>query len=299
MIEKIIGHNQIVNFFDKVIDNVNLSHAYCFVGPEHVGKRKVAEYLASKILEVKIEKLYYNFDFVFVDQELDEKTEKTKKDITVKQIRILRDQLSKRSYSGGYKVAIINNAEKMNSEAANALLKTLEEPAEKTIILLLTKDEKQLPETIISRSQIINFFPVKNEDIKSELEKKYEKEQVEEVIELANGLPGLAIEWLENKEIFVEYKKEIMRFKSLFGEPFYKKLSIVEDLFGDKTDHIATRQHLLEVLDIWQIELINNHNKIKNANNVFLQDQIFSTKDLLLKNVHPRLLVENILLNIP
>ncbi len=299
MTEKIIGHNQIVNFFTKVIDNVSLSHAYCFVGPEHVGKRKVAEYLASKILEVKIEKLYYNFDFVFVDQELDEKTEKTKKDITVKQIRLLRDQLSKRSYAGGYKVAIINNAEKMNSEAANALLKTLEEPAEKTIILLLTKDEKQLPETIISRSQIINFFPVKNEDIKFELAKKYEKEKVAEVVELCNGLPGLAIKWLEDKEIFNEYKKEINRFKSLFGEPFYKKLSIVEDLFGDKTDHIATRQYLLKVLDIWQLELINNYSKNKNVNHVFLQDQIFSTKNLLLKNVHPRLLVENILLNIP
>ena len=124
--------------------------------------------------------------------------------------------------------AIINNAEKMNSEAANALLKTLEEPAEKTIILLLTKDEKQLPETIISRSQIINFFPVKNEDIKFELAKKYEKEKVAEVVELCNGLPGLAIKWLEDKEIFSEYKKEINRFKSLFGEPFYKKLSIVK-----------------------------------------------------------------------
>lgn len=299
MIEKIIGHNQIINFFDKVIDNASLNHAYCFVGSEHVGKKKLAEYLASKILGVEIKKLNSNFDFVFVDQEIDEKTDKTKRDITVKQIRTLREQLSKRSYGGGYKVAIIDNAEKMNSEAANALLKTLEEPAEKTIIFLLTKDEKQLPETILSRSQLINFFPVANDEMKKSLGDCYDQKKVEEAVGLANGLPGLAIQWLENGEIFDDYKKEIVRFKSLFGEPFYKKLSIVEDLFGDKTDHIAARQHLLEVLNIWQMELLKDRENIADAKNVFLQDQIFYTKDLLLKNVHPRLLVENILLNIP
>ncbi len=299
MIEKIIGHSQVINFFDKVIDNAGLSHAYCFVGEEHLGKRKVAEYLASKILEVVPAKLYTNFDFVFVDQEIDEKTEKTKRDITVKQIRDLREQLSKRSYAGGYKVAIIDNAEKMNNEAANALLKTLEEPAHKTIIFLLTKDEKQLPETIISRCQLINFFPIANQEMINNLTEVYDKNCVSEVVDLANGLPGMAINWLENKESLVEYKKEIQRFRSLFGEPFYKKLSIVDDLFGDKTDHIAARQHLLEVLDIWQIELLKHKEKIDNVKNVFLQDQIFFTKDLLLKNVHPRLLVENILLNIP
>jgi len=297
MIEKIIGHHQIINFFDKVIDNANLSHAYCFVGLEHLGKRKVAEYLASKILEVDNKKLYQNFDFVFVNQEIDEKTEKTKRDITVKQIRELREQLSKRSYGGGFKVAIIDNAEKMNSEAANALLKTLEEPADRTIIFLLTKDEKQLPETIISRCQLINFFPVHPRDIKTNLAEFYDEELVEEVANLSGGLPGLAINWLKNKEMLADYKKEIQRFHSLFGEPFYKKLAIVEDLFSDKTDHIAARQHLLEVLDIWQSDLMKEN--LEATKNVSLQDQIFTTKDLLLKNVHPRLLIENILLNIP
>ena len=299
MIDEIIGHNQVINFFNKVIDNVSLNHAYCFVGSEHLGKRRMAEYLASQILEVKLEKLYTNFDFVLVEQEVDEKTEKTKRDITVKQIRELREKLSKRSYSGGYKVAIIDNAEKMNSEAANALLKTLEEPADKTIIFLITKDEKQLPETIISRCQLINFFPVSKIEMKKKLCEIFDKNKMDEVIEFSNGLPGLAINLLENEEIFEDYKNEIQRFRSLLGEPFYQKLAIVEDLFGDKTDHIATRQHLLEVLDIWQIELMKNQNQIDNNKNIILQEQIFLTKDLLLKNVHPRLLVENILLNIP
>lgn len=297
MIEKIIGHNQIINFFNKVIDNAGLSHAYCFVGAEHLGKRKVAEYLASQILGTVPEKLSANFDFVLLEQEVDEKTEKTKRDITVKQVRELRGQLSKRSYGGGYKVAIIDNAEKMNGEAANALLKTLEEPAEKTIVFIITKDEKELPETILSRCQSINFFPVAKEEMTENLKKYFDSERVEEVIALSNGLPGLALDWLNNDEIFSAYKEEIIRFQSLFGEPFYKKLALVDDLFGDKTDHIAARQHLLEVLSIWQIELMKK--KIEYSGNVELQDQIFSAKDLLLKNVHPRLLVENILLNIP
>lgn len=293
--EKIIGHNQIINFFDKVIDNASLSHAYCFVGLEHLGKRRVAEYVASKILETSLEKLSSNFDFVLLEQEIDEKTEKTKRDITVKQIRELRSQLSKRSYSGGYKVAIIDDAEKMNSEASNALLKTLEEPTEKTVIFLITKDENQLPATILSRCQLINFFPVSQMEMETLLKNNYGI-NVEEVVGMSNGLPGLAISWLENMEMFSDYKEEIIRFRSFFGQPFYKKLALVDDLFGDKTDHVATRQHLLEVLDIWQIELMKK--KTDDIKNVFLQDQIFLTKDLLLKNVHPRLLVENILLNI-
>ena len=293
--KSIIGHSRIIDFFTKVVDNAALSHAYCFVGLEQVGKCTVAEYLASKLLQVEENKLTSSPDFVFVGQEKDEKTDKTKKDISVKQIRILREQLAKKSYFGGYKVAIIDQAEKMNAEASNALLKTLEEPTGKTIIFLLTNDESKLPETILSRVQIINFSLVSNEELRKGLLDK-EVENIDEIIGFSRGLPGLALDLSNDQEKFIAYKKEVKRFTDLFGIPFHEKLALVEELFGDKTDHIATRQNLSRILDIWQYELRDR--EVENKQKVFLQDQIYLAKEMLGKNIHPRLLVENILLNI-
>jgi len=68
-------------------------------------------------------------------------------------MRELREYLSRSSYSGGYKISIINNAEKMNKEAANGLLKTLEEPPSHAIFILATTEAHKMIPTIQSRCQ--------------------------------------------------------------------------------------------------------------------------------------------------
>ena len=65
-----------------------------------------------------------------------------------------------KSYEGGYKILIVWMAEKMNTSAANKLLKLIEEPPNKTILLLLAEDEEQIINTIRSRCQILNFPPL-------------------------------------------------------------------------------------------------------------------------------------------
>src|SRR3989338_5352991 len=97
----VIGHAKILDFFDKVIANGNLSHAYCFVGPAQVGKCTVAKYLAAKLLKVAPEKLSTQPDFTLVKQELNEKTGKTKQNIDIDQIRDLCAALSRYSFLGG------------------------------------------------------------------------------------------------------------------------------------------------------------------------------------------------------
>ena len=313
---KIIGHDKILNFFAKVKQAGKFSHAYCFVGPEQVGKKRIAEEISANLLKTERNKLAINGDYNLVEQLFDEKSQKTNKDINVVQIRELRDYLTRYSYYGGYKVAIIDNAEKMNVEAANAFLKTLEEPTKKTILFIITHDETQLPDTIISRCQTIYFQPVKKDLLINYLKDKVDANKIDEMVRLSQGLPGKIITWLEDKIDFEWQKQEVLRFQSLLGKPFYKKNQLINDLYGDKSDHIATRQQLQKVLSVWQIlirdiflqqvglDKLNiyhlNNNKIWSKKLINqLEKDIQETKSLLEKNIHPKLLVENILLNLP
>ncbi len=314
--EEIIGHEKVLEFFTKVMANNQLSHAYCFVGQNGVGKKRVAEWLAAKILGVTEEKLKATPDYILVERLFDEKEGKTKKDIIVEQIRDLRGILARSAFLGGNKVALIDQAELLNKEGANAFLKNLEEPTAKTTIFLLTDNEKELPETIRSRCQIIYFYPVPREKILAALLKKgVEKTRAEELSRLSRGLPGLALNWLNQPEEWEVYQKETNRFLSLLGKSFYLKLQAVEDLFGDKTDHVATREKLQIILSNWQllvrdIFLKDNgleiyslqkvvEKKINSQELLEIEEKIFLARDWLEKNIHPRLLVEQILLELP
>jgi len=258
-----IGHRTILAFFDKVIKNGNLSHAYCFVGSEDAGKREVVNEISSRLLNTTVEKLITQPDFYVVEQVFDEKKEKTKKDISVDQIRDLREYLSRRAYLSGWKIALIDKAEKMNLEAANALLKTLEEPKEKVVLFLLVKDEADLPETVLSRCQVIYFSP-----------------------------PA-------KSNLYETRKEEFERFSSLIRKPFFEKIKIVEDLFGDKTDHIVARENLQEVLDVWLLSVRDSIQTWPKENVLGVENKIQEAKIMLNQNIHPRLLVENILLAMP
>lgn len=293
---EIIGHSKILNFFDKVIENDNLSHAYLFVGPDAVGKKTIAHEIGARLLKTTREKLNTSPDYNFTTQLFDEKTGKTKKNIIIAQMRELREYLARRSYMGGYKIAIIDGADKMNIEAANALLKTLEEPSEKTVLFLITDNDAALPTTIRSRCQTIHFSLLPEDLLKNISDD-------EEKVELSQGRPGRLIDWQENEEEFLNYKKEIDRFNSLFNKPFFEKIKSIEELFGDKSDHIGTRENLDNTLSIWQSQvrkkMLTDLGDAGNKNFLQVEKNILKARMLLKQNIHPRLLIENVLLSMP
>ncbi len=84
--------------------------------------------------------------------------------------------LSLKSYEGGYKVMLIWMAEKMNTAAANKLLKLIEEPPNKTVFILIAEDEEQIINTIRSRCQLLHFPPLAEDDVKDGLVKQYDLE---------------------------------------------------------------------------------------------------------------------------
>lgn len=312
-----IGHENILHFFDQVIAHGNLSHAYCFVGQDGVGKRAMARAIAAKLLGVEEKKLNTQPDYTEIGQEVDEKTGKLRRDIIIKQIRDCISFLSLSSFLGSYKITVIDAAEKMNSEAANAFLKTLEEPSGKSILFLLTADDRALPRTIRSRCQMIYFPPAPTLLIQQSLEERgLSLNEAEEMARLSRGLPGQALAWLEDRAGYQEYKNEVIRFASLWGKPLYDKIQTAEDLFGDKENHIAGRERLGNILGMWEIavrdmflhvfgadsrrvHVVETKDPVNSHSLLAIAHRIENARRLLRQNVHPRLLVEEILLAIP
>lgn len=298
----IVGHKVVLDFFEKVKSIDRLSHAYCFVGPKNIGKFTIAKFLSAQLLGLPVEKIFTSPDLFLLEQSIKAKTGKLGKDISIDQVRGLVSFLSQHSFLGGYKIAIIDNADLLSVAASNALLKTLEEPRSKTIIFLITDDEKKILPTILSRCQSIYFSTVSDNIIENFLDKNnLEKERKDYILKYSCGLPGIAVKLTIDEDYYLGHSKEVSRFEDLFGKFFYEKLKIVEELFGDKKDHVQARNHLQEVLRIWQVSLHNflKSNKLEKMATLNLYNGIVKANNLLVKNVHPRLLIENILLQIP
>lgn len=101
--------------------------------------------------------------------------------IKIEDVRIIKKELSLKPYLGKNKMAIINNAENMTVEAANAFLKVLEEPSESVIIILVTTDPSLLLPTIVSRTQVINFGLVLGKNGSINFKKSIESGALEEL----------------------------------------------------------------------------------------------------------------------
>lgn len=131
-------------------ENQRLSHAYLLSGIPGLGKTDFALAFAQKVLGSDP---HQHPDFIFIQPE--EKSHSIKID----QIRALTDVLSRTAHRGSYQVALISPADAMPTGAANALLKTLEEPQGNVLILLVDNQTHSLPKTILSRCQKIAFYP--------------------------------------------------------------------------------------------------------------------------------------------
>ncbi|MDR1086722.1 MAG: DNA polymerase III subunit delta' [Endomicrobium sp.] len=186
MFENILGQKKVKEILSSQIKNAKLAHAYIFMGQDGVGKRLMAQEIA-KVLNCatnnfnkgetyacgvcssceKINKGIHP-DLHFVDfakqAELEQSDLDKQKAIKIETIRHMQKEASTKAHEGKYKVFIIDPAEKMNIAAANSLLKTLEEPPENTVILLIAKHKETIPKTIVSRSQVL-FFQALSQDI--------------------------------------------------------------------------------------------------------------------------------------
>lgn len=313
----IIGHKKIVEFLDKSAENNRLVHAYLFIGPEHVGKTTVATWFADKILNQDSKN---HPDFIFIERERDEKTEKLNKNIKIEKIRDLIGRLGMTSFLNSYKIALIPEAEALNSASANSLLKTIEEPKGKTVIILCAESCENLLPTIVSRCQIINFSLVKKDEIyKILLKSGVSENQAKNFSRLSFGRPGIALNFLQDEESFKLYQAEIENCCDLIKSNLSDRFLKLEDYFKEKVSLLDRVEQLNKILWIWSSlfrdVLYIKEGSSENISNYFFVERlkevsvglsgnhvsnilksIEKTREYLSNNVNPRLALENLIL---
>jgi DNA polymerase-3 subunit delta' len=185
------------NAFSAAVDNDRLSHAYLVEGPQGLGKLHLAFRMAARVLGVAWPAEdppipLPHPDLLWVTLETGDDG-KQKKQIGIHQVRETCAELAMTSHGGGWKVAVIWPAEALNPYSANALLKTLEEPTPRTLLLLVRSRMDTLPATIASRCQRIRISPPPREEALRWLEARGRQGDWHALLELAGGAPLMAL----------------------------------------------------------------------------------------------------------
>jgi len=222
----IIGHQPILEFLKKGIKNKRLAHAYLFIGSAHLGKKTVALEFIRMLNGQEIDQAVHP-DILIVEPEvIDKNGVKKELAISIDQARKIQHQMSLFPYQADYKIVLINQAEKMTIEASNCLLKTLEEPFGQAILILITTDRQLLLPTIVSRCQTVKFLPVAEKEIKKRIKDP-------KIIRLANGRPGLAIQYLENPTLLQAQDKIINQLEKLIRADLNERYQYIEGIAKD------------------------------------------------------------------
>lgn len=189
----------------EALDGGRMGHALLVCGPAMLGKRAVVERLAARVLgaggEARTAALVAagtHPDLHVVGLEPNREG-RLRSEIVIEQIRDLSEKLSLTPQFGGAVVAIIDPADALNAAAANALLKTLEEPQPGRYLWLVTANPSRLPATIRSRCQRLEFrLPPRTEALEWLRAQGHDAAAADEALDAARGHPGLADAWLRD-----------------------------------------------------------------------------------------------------
>ncbi|MBD2131054.1 DNA polymerase III subunit delta' [Sphaerospermopsis sp. FACHB-1094] len=205
-LSKIIGQILAVSLLKSAITHNRIVPAYLFTGAEGVGKSLAAKCFIAEIFNIQnlancpdilwVEPTYLHQKQLLSESEIADSgvLRKTPSQIRIEQIREITQFLATSPLIAPYKIIVVENAERMPPTAANALLKTLEEPISGTIILISSQPQKLLA-TITSRCQLIPFQRLNNAQMTTVLENVGRSEILNHpnVIQFAGGSPGEAI----------------------------------------------------------------------------------------------------------
>lgn len=259
--QDIIGQEQIKEHLQNAIAAGKVSHAYIINGEKSSGKEFIAKVFAMALQCEKKEaepcQECHSCKQALSDNHPDiiRVTHEKPNTISVDDIRAqVNNDVAIKPYSGSYKIYIINEAEKMTPQAQNAILKTLEEPPEYAVILLLTTNVNSLLSTILSRCVVLNMKPVADE-----LVRKYLMEQLqvpdykaEVCVAFARGNIGKA-KALASSEDFENVKAEAL---SLLK--YIKDMELSEIIAAIKriTEYKLEINDYLDICAIWYRDVL-------------------------------------------
>lgn len=215
-------------------------HAYLFHGPDGIGKRLAARSFAAKILHIDdVGHLSAHPDFILLERE------EGGREIKIKQTRELVARMQMTSALGGFKVALIAEADRLNEESANALLKSVEEPSGASVYLFISEQSSRLPATLRSRLASIAFSPVPFSEMSGTFS--------EEFIRASRGCPGIASRLQADPEAREIRKREAAALiDSLVHAPLGVELGEIERLYkrlqSEEDAELAWRAILIELM---------------------------------------------------
>ncbi|MBU1039186.1 hypothetical protein KKC17_03125 [Patescibacteria group bacterium] len=197
----LIGHLEIYDYLIKAI-NQAAGHAFCLVGPKHVGKTTLVELMINKIFCERLQQKWPDNSCFSCRQNINRQHSEVlwltksadKKNIGIDEIRALKNFAQLSSGSSIRRVAVIEGVEDLNDQSANALIKILEEPPKGFLFFLLADSTLDTPATILSRCQLVKVGLVKPALISQALQDRgYNTEQSEQLADFSKGRPGWAL----------------------------------------------------------------------------------------------------------
>ena len=291
MFENIIGNTNIKTVLEKSIKQNKLSHSYLFVGTQGIGKKMIATEFAKMILCLDDNK-YCNHcksciefdtnnnpDFVLISPDGN--------NIKIEQIRDIQKRIQEKPIISEKKVYIIDNADLMTTEAQNCLLKTLEEPPEFAVIILIGSNSNTFLPTIKSRCTIMNFNKISDEEMTKYLREKCDVKNIDQnMLYMYQGSIGQSLELKEKQE---EYRNIENIINNINRYDLIDFINNAEILYKSK-------EEINDILDYINVILLNK------AKDEYLYTNciqiVENTKKRLKQNANYDMSIDNMLFNI-
>jgi len=321
----LVGHEWAVDMLKKHVVNGTTRHAYLFAGPPGLGRRTLALRFAQALncqtpldagipcgecRDCKQIEAMQHADLTVVQADSEGGT------LKVDQIRETRRTITFKPYQSKYRVAIFLRFQEANDNAANALLKTLEEAPSYAVLILTADNPEQLLPTIVSRCEILRLRPLKIEEVKHDLENRgIERDRANLIAHISGGRPGYARQLIESESLLEKREERLNDMQSLIAASRVEKFAYADKLARDKD---SMRQAILIWLSYWRdvmLRTVQAKTPLVNVDrNVEIEDLagrldlsaargvVSGLEDALEKmerNVNSRLLAEVMLLDLP
>lgn len=239
----IIGHEKTFKYFNKLLSNNSISHAYSFNGIKGIGKYLLSREVVKSYLcknDDDYVKLYNNThpDLLVISSN-DSK-------IGISEVKKLEDFIELKPKISDNKAIIIDDADCMSEIFQNKILKFIESPPDNYLIILIVENQSKIIDTIRSRVIYISFNPLNDNEISKILNQK-EILVDEKILALSNGSVGNYIWWLDNIEISEDVELLFAQLNNLLDDR-YSDYGVILSIFKKWSGH---KSYLLDLIVLW------------------------------------------------